>query len=51
MFTGFNGSTLNFIRNKVPGLCTVGVVPDFATPSKKKFDAIVKAEQEASMQF
>ena len=51
MFTGFNGSTLNFIRNKVPGLRTVGVVPDFATPSKKKFDAIVKAEQEASMQF
>ena len=50
-FTGFNGSTLNFIRNKVPNLRTVGVIPDFATPSNKKFDAIVKAEQAASLRF
>ena len=50
-FTGFNGSTLNFIRNKVPGLRTVNVLPDFAVPSDKKFDAIVKAEQAVSMKF
>lgn len=51
MFTGFNGATLNFIRNKVPHLRTVSIVPDFATPSNKKFDAIIKAEEEVSMHF
>lgn len=51
MFTGFNGSTMNFIRNKVPGLRTVGILPEFAVPSKKKFDSIVKAANAASMRF
>lgn len=51
MFTGFNGTTLNFIRTKVPNLRTVSVVPDFAVKSDKKFDSIVKAEEETSMQF
>lgn len=51
MFTGFNGTTLNFIRNKVPHLRTVRVLPDYAEKSNKKFDMIVKAEEETSMQF
>ncbi len=50
-FTGFNGSTMNFIRNKIPNLRTVSVFPDYAVPSKKKFDAIIKAEKAASMRF
>ena len=50
-FTGFNGATMNFIRNKVPNLRTVSVLPEYATPSKKKFESIVKAEQAASMRF
>lgn len=51
MFTGFNGSTLNFIRNKVPNLRTVSVLPEYAVPSKKKFDSIVEAANAASMRF
>lgn len=51
MFTGFNGATMNFIRNKVPHLRTVSVLPEFAVPSKKKFTAVVEAANAASMQF
>lgn len=51
MFTGFNGTTLNFIRNKVPHLRTVSVLPDYAEKSNKKFDQIVKVEEETSMRF
>ena len=51
MFTGFNGATLNFIRNKVPSLRTISVLPEFAAETQKKFDAIVKAEEETSMRF
>ena len=51
LFTGFNGTTLNFIRNKVPYLRTVSVLPDFAVKSNKKFNAIVKATEDTSLQF
>ncbi len=51
MFTGFNGTTLNFIRNYVPHLRTVQIMPDFAQKSNKKFDSIVKIEENTSMRF
>ena len=43
LFTGFNGSTLNFIRNHVPGLRTIGAENGFIEPTDKDFKAIVKS--------
>ncbi len=48
-FTGFNSGILNFIRNKVPGLRTISVIPGFATPSDKDFEGVIKAVSKASV--
>lgn len=42
MFTGFNGATLNFIRNKVPSLRVIGADMGFVEPVHKDFEEIVK---------
>lgn len=42
MFTGFNGATLNFIRNKVPSLRVIGADMGFVEPVHKNFEEIVK---------
>ncbi len=38
LFTGFNGSTLNFIRTHVPGVRTIGAENGFITPTEKEMD-------------
>ena len=43
LFTGFNGSTLNFIRNHVPNLRVIGAENGFIEPTDKDFKAIVKS--------
>ncbi len=43
LFTGFNGSTLNFIRNHVPDVRVVGAENGFIEPTEKDFNAIVKS--------
>ena len=43
LFTGFNGSVLNFIRIHVPGLRTIGAENGFIEPTQKKFDEIVQS--------
>ena len=50
-FTGFNGSTLNFIRNHVPDLRVIGADNGFVEPTKKKFSAIIKAVSGLPMKF
>ena len=50
-FTGFNGSTLGFIRNKVPSLRTISLVPFFADPSEQNFDTIIKQIEKTSISF
>lgn len=42
LFTGFNGSTLNFIRNHVPNLRVVGAENGFIEPTDKDFNTIIK---------
>lgn len=49
LFTGFNGSTLNFIRNRVPGLRTIGAENGFIEPTDKDFAAIIKRINSTSM--
>ena len=51
LFTGFNGDTLHFIRNKVPNLRTIGALNGFAEPTDKKFEDIVKAVNGKTMSF
>ena len=43
LFTGFNGSTLNFIRNHVPNLRVIGAENGFIEPTDKDFKAIIKS--------
>lgn len=50
-FTGFNGSTLNFIRNHVPGLRVIGADNGFVEPTNKKFSAIIKTVSGLPMKF
>ena len=49
LFTGFNGSTLNFIRNHVPNLRTIGAENGFVEPTDKNFKSIVKTINGAFM--
>lgn len=51
LFTGFNGATMNFIRNKVPSLRVIGADMGFAEPVKKNFEEIVKMINGVSMDF
>jgi len=50
-FTGFNGATMNFIRNKVPSVRTIGALSGFAEPVEKDFNGIIKAVNGASLDF
>ncbi len=49
LFTGFNGATLNFIRNRVPDLRTIGAENGFVKPTEKNFSAIIKSINASSM--
>ncbi len=51
LFTGFNSSTLNFIRNHVPNLRTVSAEGGFATPTEKDFQSIVRSINRTPMSF
>lgn len=51
LFTGFNGSTMNFIRNKVPSLRVIGADMGYTEPVKKNFAEIVKMINGSSMAF
>ena len=51
LFTGFNGDTLNFIRNKMSYLRTIGAENGFTEPTEKDFKSIVGSLQETPMQF
>lgn len=48
LFTGFNGATLNFIRNHVPNLRVIGAENGFVEPTDKPFADIVKAINQSS---
>ncbi|MBR4682157.1 MAG: trypsin-like peptidase domain-containing protein [Elusimicrobiaceae bacterium] len=50
-FTGFNGSTLNFIRNHVDGLRVIGADNGFVAPTQKKFSSIIKIVSGLPMKF
>ena len=50
-FTGFNGSTLNFIRNRVPGLRVIGADNGFVAPAHKEFASIIKTVSGLPMKF
>ncbi len=49
LFTGFNGATLNFIRNHVPNLRVIGAENGFVEPTDKPFADIVKAINQSSL--
>ncbi len=49
LFTGFNGSTLNFIRTLVPSLRVIGAENGFVTPVNKDFAAIVESINSTSV--
>ncbi len=49
LFTGFTGSTLNFIRNHVPNLRAIGAENGFVEPADKPFADIVKAINQSSL--
>ncbi|MBR4592089.1 MAG: hypothetical protein IKO35_02665, partial [Elusimicrobiaceae bacterium] len=49
LFTGFNGSTLNFIRNHVSGLRTIGAENGFIKPTDRQFAQIIKTLNKTSM--
>lgn len=51
MFTGFNGATMNFIRNKVPSLRVIGADMGYTEPVKKNFEEIVKMINGVPMDF
>lgn len=50
-FTGFNSSTLGFIRNRISGVRTISLIPLFATPVDKNFDAIIKQIEGTPISF
>ena len=50
-FTGFNGSTLNFIRTHESSLRTVGADNGFTKPTDKQFSDIVKAVRNLPVQL
>lgn len=49
LFTGFNASTLNFIRNKMAYVRTVGALSGFAEPTEKDFQSIIKSVGDAHL--
>ena len=49
LFTGFNGNTMNFIRNKVSSLRTIGAENGFVVPVEEDFAGIVKAIDSAPL--
>ena len=51
LFTGFNGSTLNFVRNRMAHVRTVGALNGFAEPTKKDFKAMTKSISNTPMTF
>lgn len=51
MFTGFNGATLNFIRNKVPSLRVIGADMGYTEPVNKNFEEMVKLINGSPMNF
>ena len=51
MFTGFNGATINFIRNKVPSLRVIGADMGFVDPVHKNFEEIVQLINGAPMRL
>lgn len=51
LFTGFNGSTLNFIRNRVPSLRVIGADMGYAQAVNKNFEEIVKMINASTMDF
>ncbi len=51
LFTGFNGATMNFIRNKVPALRVIGADSGFVEPVKKDFEGIIKLINGSNMSF
>ena len=51
LFTGFNGATLNFIRNRMAYVRTVGALNGYAEPTEKDFQAIVKSIDGKTMSF
>ena len=50
-FTGCNGSTLNFIRNHVPSVRTIGADSGFIEPTQANFENIIKAVSGLPMKF
>ena len=48
LFTGFNGSTLNFIRSWVPNLRVIGAENGFIEPTDKDFKTIIKSVNQSS---
>ena len=50
-FTGFNGSTLNFIHNRIPSLPTIGADSGFIEPTNKDFRSIIKSVRGLPMKF
>lgn len=51
LFTGFNGATLNFIRNRVPSLRVIGADMGYAQAVNKNFEEIVKMINASTMDF
>lgn len=51
LFTGFNGTSLNFIRNHVPNVRTVGALPNYMEQTDKDFAAIVGQINKTFMSF
>lgn len=51
LFTGFNGATLNFIRNKMAYVRTVSALNGFAEPTQKDFKTIIQHIDGVSMSF
>ncbi len=51
LFTGFNGATMNFIRNRVPSLRVIGADMGYTQPVNKNFEEIVKMINASTMDF
>lgn len=51
LFTGFNGATMNFIRNRVPSLRVIGADMGYTRPVKENFEEMVKMINASTMDF
>lgn len=51
LFTGFNGATMNFIRNRVPSLRVIGADMGYVQAVNKDFEEIVKMINASTMDF